>query len=121
MRNKGFTLIELLAVVTILGLLSVILIPKILEIVKRDEESVNTAKETVIKSAADTYIYKNLNDYPLVNGNVYCIELTELEDSGVMVLDIENIKSSGINYVKVSVKESDNVYSLVENCQEKKK
>ena len=54
--KKGFTLIELLAVITIMGLLAVIMIPKILERVDNDNQKVDEAKVSLIKSAADKYI-----------------------------------------------------------------
>lgn len=121
MKNKGFTLIELLAVITIMALLAVIMIPKILERVENEETKIDEAKEAMIKSGADTYLSKNLNDYPSTVGNIYCIDLETLEESGEIILDIEDVKKSGITYVKVSVKESSNLYSLVKDCQEKRK
>lgn len=120
MKNKGFTLMELLAVITIMALLAVIMIPKILERVEKDENEIDEVKGSMIKSAADTYLSKNLNDYPSDYGNIYCIKLDTLEASGDILLDIEDVKKNGILYVKVSVKENNNLYSLVKECQEKR-
>lgn len=116
--KKGFTLIELLAVITIMGLLAVIMIPKILERVDNDNQKVDEAKISLIKSAADTYISKNINDYPNTLNNVYCISLYDLDDSGLIMVDISDVKEQGFNYVKASIRENENIYSLTEKCQE---
>lgn len=118
--KKGFTLIELLAVITIMGLLAVIMIPKILERVDNDNQKVDEAKVSLIKSAADTYISKNINDYPNTLNNVYCISLSDLDDSGLIMVDISDVIDNGYAYVKASIKENGNLYSLTEKCQEVK-
>lgn len=118
--KKGFTLIELLAVITIMGLLAVIMIPKILERVDNDNQKVDEAKVSLIKSAADTYLSKNINDYPNTLNNVYCISLSDLDDSGLIMVDISDVIDNGYVYVKASIKENGNLYSLTEKCQEVK-
>ena len=78
--KKGFTLIELLAVITIMGLLAVIMIPKILERVDNDNQKVDEAKVSLIKSAADTYISKNINDYPNTLNNADAISANSIRE-----------------------------------------
>lgn len=78
MNKKGFTLIELLGVVIIVAILSLVLFPNIMNLFKKNKENVSNATKRMIEEAADLYIYDHLNDYPKVNGEYYCISLTEL-------------------------------------------
>jgi len=66
MKKKGFTLIELLAVIVILGLISVITVPIVMnEINKSRKESYEIGVQNTIESAR-TYVIENYseNDFP---------------------------------------------------------
>ena len=68
MNKKGFTLVELLAVIVILGVLSVLIVPKITETLNDSEEKINlTSAQNLIKAAE--YKYRN-DDIMGINENL---------------------------------------------------
>ena len=56
MKKKGFTLIELLAVIVILGIITVIAVPKILDIINKSRESAVSSSIKLVKDAIKTQI-----------------------------------------------------------------
>ena len=56
MKKKGFTLIELLAVIVILGIITVIAVPKILDIINKSKESAASSSIKLVKDAIKTQI-----------------------------------------------------------------
>lgn len=78
--KKGFTLVELLGVIVLLGLLTIIAAPPILNQIKKTKEKLSSATETLLSSAAEEYVEEHLTNYPIKDGNVYCITLKTLVD-----------------------------------------
>ena len=56
MKKKGFTLIELLAVIVILGIITVIAVPKILDIINKSRESAASSSIKLVKDAIKTQV-----------------------------------------------------------------
>ena len=56
MKKKGFTLIELLAVIVILGIITVIAVPKILDIINKSKESAASSSIKLVKDAIKTQV-----------------------------------------------------------------
>ena len=55
--KKGFTLIELLAVIVLLGIISAIAYPKILDVIENSKISAfNSSKKLIIESAKTKYL-----------------------------------------------------------------
>ena len=54
MKKKGFTLIELLAVIVILGIITVIAVPKVLDIINKSRESATSSSIKLVKDAIKT-------------------------------------------------------------------
>lgn len=107
--KKGFTLIEILAVVTIIGLIFILVIPKITTSLKNKKKDVDTTTNNLIITAAKNYVADNKSKFDKVDNNTYCLPLTTLTkkdylDSPVKNvtddLDITNSKSVKITYNK---------------------
>ena len=107
--KKGFTLIEILAVVTIMGLIFILVIPKIGTSLKHKKKDVDTTTNNLIITAAKNYVNDNHDMFDKVDNNTYCLPLTTLTkkdylDSPVKNvtddLDITNSKSVKITYNK---------------------
>ena len=64
MRNNGFSLIEMLAVVTILGLLSLMVTPAIINVKNNILANSLESKINIINDAAKDYANKHLMDIP---------------------------------------------------------
>ena len=56
MKKKGFTLIELLAVIVILGIITVVAVPKVLDIINKSRESAASSSIKLVKDAIKTQI-----------------------------------------------------------------
>ncbi len=124
--KKGFTLIEILAVVTIIGLIFILVIPKIATSLKNKKTDVDTTTNNLIITAAKNYVNDNHDKFDKIDNNTYCLPLTTLTkkdylDSPVKNvtddLDITNSKSVKITYNKgfkyevVDKKECEVVYN----------
>ena len=66
--KKGFTLVELLAVIVILGLLSLLIVPKIVNTLKDSEEKTNMASAKGLLKAAE-YTYQD-NEIKGISENI---------------------------------------------------
>ena len=105
--KKGFTLIEILAVVTIIGLIFVIALPKIINSLNSKKSDIDNTTNNMIISAAKMYVNDHNTKFDKIEGSVYCLPLTTLTkeeylDSKVKNVtddkDITNIKSVKISY-----------------------
>lgn len=115
MKNKGFTLIELLAVVLLLSLLALIVAPKVLEQKDKKTKEIEEGKKKVLYSDAETYIYDNINDYKIKEGNVYCIRVQTLIDEGATSVEADEVSNY---FVKVAIDDNEKFnYDLVLNCK----
>lgn len=83
--KKGFTLIELLAVVVVLGVVSLIVIPKVNNILKNQKRNLYEKQVKIIENMAETYGTKNTDILP-DNGTVY-ISLDDIVASGLLKHD----------------------------------
>ena len=55
-KEKGFTLMELLAVIVILGIITVIAVPKVLDIINKSRESASNSSIKLVKDAIKTQV-----------------------------------------------------------------
>ena len=108
-KNKGFTLIEILAVVTIIGLIFILVIPKITTSLKNKKSDVDTTTTNLVLSATKLYVSDHSSKFEKTEGNVSCMPLRELVDKGYLDgpvknvtddLDITNSNSVRITYNK---------------------
>ena len=108
-KNKGFTLIEILAVVTIIGLIFILVIPKITTSLKNKKSDVDTTTTNLVFSATKLYVSDHSSKFEKTDGNVSCMPLHQLVKKGYLDgpvknvtddLDITNGKSVRITYNK---------------------
>lgn len=84
MKNKGFTFVELLGVIIVLGIISLIAFPPIINQMRKMRDSVSDATLKIIFSATDQYMDNNKDDYPVIQDAKYCIKLQDIVDGGTL-------------------------------------
>ena len=93
MKKKGFTLIELLAVIVILGIITVIAVPKVLDIINKSKESAASSSIKLVKDAIKTQIASSDLTGPVftkeTNG-CYIFNFDDQENGNAKVLEIKN-------------------------------
>lgn len=125
MKNKkGFTLVELTAVVILLALISVLSYSFITKGINSKKQEISDAMSKIIYEASSIYMEYNPNNYPKIDGNIYCIKLSDLTDldllNNPLIDPITNKNISLDNYVKVEVNIDEYLYSVVDSCTEKR-
>lgn len=119
--KKGFTLIEVLAVIVIISILTIVVMPNILNSVNNKKGEISDNAKRMIYDAADIYLKENSEIYPNTNEATYCIKLETLVTNGKLVSPIKDLttdKEIPLNYfVKAVVNEYTQFdYNLVKNC-----
>ena len=111
-KNKGFTLIELMAVIVILGILSVVIIPKI-------GDSITNSKNNAYNIQVEN-IKKGVNDYLVENGNIIkegeskTLTLGIIKQGGYLPIDIKNpiTKKSFSNESNINISKINGNYNI---------
>lgn len=121
--KKGFTLIELLAVVALLGLISVLVAPTVINQLTKNKEKTSGAISQIMNSAVDLYLDSHSSKYSKIEGEVYCVQIKDLINEGFLVepvLDpVTNEEYSDEQYIRVDVGNSlDFDYSVTSTCTE---
>ena len=107
--KKGFTLIEILAVVTIIGLIFILVIPKIATSLKNKKGDVDTTTNNIVLAAAKSYVADNRDKFDKEESNTYCLPISTLTKKEYLEspvknvtddVDITNTKSVKITYNK---------------------
>ncbi len=76
-RSKGFTLIELMVVVVILGILAVVVAPRIPDLVKKAQEGATKGSLATMRSTLNIYYSDQEGFYPVTSaGQVITDEMT---------------------------------------------
>lgn len=116
MKKNGFTLIELLGVIILISIISFVSFPTILNQIKKTNNQISKTTEVLVLDSAKNYVEDNLNRFPKVDGNSYCVSVNKLVNGKYLsetVLD-EN-KDLNYKYIRVSYTSKYN-YELVDNC-----
>lgn len=107
MNKKGFTLIEIIATILVITVLTLLIVPNILNSVNNKRKDISSTAKQMIYDAADIYVNENEATYPAEDDAVYCIKLETLVDSGKLskpIKDLKTDKEVPLNYyVKVTV------------------
>ena len=93
MKKKGFTLIELLAVIVILGIITVIAVPKILDIINKSRESAASSSIKLVKDAIKTQVASSDLTGPVFtkeSDGCYIFNFDDQTIGNVKTLEIKN-------------------------------
>ena len=92
-KERGFTLIELLAIIVILGIITVVAVPKILDIVNKSKESAEQTSIKLVKDAIKTQIASSDLTGPVFikeTDGCYLFNFDDQESGNSKVLEIKN-------------------------------
>jgi len=90
-KSKGFTLIEILAVVTIIGLIFILVIPKITTSLKNKKGDVDKTTENLVLSATKLYVSEHSSKFEKTDGNISCMPLHQLVKKGYLDGPVKNV------------------------------
>lgn len=108
--KKGFTLTEMIAVVGIIAIMSLLIMPRLLNQVNNKKTELSNAAKTMIYSAAELYLNENIDTFPKVVGNEYCIKLQELVNLDYLKEPFTDIETGNDIDLQQKVKATVNVY-----------
>lgn len=121
--KKGFTLTEMIAVIGIIALMSLMILPKLINQVNNKREEISDATKNMIYNAAELYANSNVATYPKVVNSTYCIKigtLVELNYLKTPLTDAKTGKDIDLNQgVKIVVDEYNQYgnFNIIEECQ----
>lgn len=94
--KKGFTLVELLAVITVIGFLLALIVPKLTDVLAESEKSIEKESVKGILDAANLHYGKHMKDNPVdYNFNGYTNIYNDLKFGG-------KEPDKGIVYIKAN-------------------
>lgn len=122
MKRKGFTLAEILGVIVIIGLLSVIIAPLVINRLRGSSDNVDSVSKDLIFAATGDYINENKVSYP--DGKNYCIKVDTLIADGRLSDKTKNVvtgESLNNYYVSANIYGVGNIdynlYKTKEECE----
>ena len=90
-KDKGFTLIEILAVVTIIGLIFILVIPKITSSLKNKKGDVDSTTNNIVISATKLYVQEHSSKFDKEESNTYCMPINMLVKKGYLESPVKNV------------------------------
>lgn len=120
MNKKAFTLVELMGVITVLGLITLLVAPTIINQIRNSKQKIDNVTEKLIYSATDLYLDNKERDYPKINGSTYCLTLKDLVDDGKLsspVLDSNGDEISLDKIIAVDVENDVYNYRMPNSCE----
>ena len=123
MNKKAFTLVELMGIITVLGLISLLVAPTIINQIRNSKGKIDNVTEKLIYSATDLYLDNKQSEYPKNDGSTYCIKLQDLVNDGKLsspVLDSSGNEISLDRIIAVDVYNANYTYRMSDTCESKK-
>ena len=115
MKNKAFTLVELLGVIVLLGILSIVIIPKVGDSLQNSKETALLTQQEQIKKAA----YDFLIDHTelLDESDTITIKLGTLKQGGYLPIKLKNPKTRKnlSNESTITITKIGNAYNMTLN------
>ena len=114
--KKGFTLVELLAVITLLGLLSLIVVPVVDKLIKDSKEDLYNTQVNNIEAAAKNWASDNI--FALPESGYIDKTICDLENTGFLEIDVKNPKTDKLfykdSYVRITKTDYGYEYKYIE-------
>ena len=93
MNKKGFTLVELLGTLVVIALISILVVPRIINWYSNSTDNYVELNEELIVEGARIYVEDHPNDFPKNAGSVYQVTMQQMINYGS--LDENNVKNIG--------------------------
>ncbi len=118
--KKGFTLVELIAVILLIALIALVAFPPVITMIMNAENELDDANKEIILTQTKSFVDTNINDFPKINGNVYCVTMNEMASEGFLKSEfIDSLSEENQNLsVKVDVIDYEYNYDVVATCDE---
>ncbi len=119
MKKNGFTLIEITAVALLLGIIAVLIIPKVNNTIKMNKAKVCDSIKNTAEDAAKSYTYLNISevDNAIATDGYAEITLYKLMQEGLINKKLENPYNnepiSTSNVVKVEKNGNEYIYTYM--------
>ena len=115
--KKGFTLVELLGVVILLGILSIVIIPKIGDAISNSKEQAYNTQIETIKKAANDFLIENTDS---IGNDKTTITLGTLKQGGYLPIKIKNPKTKKdfSNESKITITKTYDIYEIKVDMQD---
>lgn len=114
--KRGFTLVELISAVLVMALISITVIPSILNLVNKKQDEISDLSKEILFLSADHYFTSNDITYPRVSGNTYCVTLNKLVEMGELSAPIKDLKTDTEIALNTTIKATLNVYGDYDYC-----
>ncbi len=110
MKKIGFTLIEMIAVILIMALMTLIVLPTIMNQIQSQKQNISNTALQLIYSANELYLREKEHDYPMYEGATYCVSLESLVNDGKLKSPVEDLKTGKQITLNQIVKTEVNAY-----------
>ena len=103
--KKGFTLVEMIAVIGIIAIMSLMVMPLIINQISSKKDDISDATKEIIYTATDLYLNNSVKTKSV--GDELCVKIETLMSKGYLKSPLKDVKSGkNINpsqYVKTTV------------------
>ena len=120
LQNNAFTLTELIGVVIILGIISLLAFPPILNAIRSTKGKISDASKEILYNAVGLYVSDNSNTLARVEGNTYCVTINELIKGEYLPTTVyDSVTGEEIptdNIIEIKVENNQYKYNMNNEC-----